>query len=61
MRDDRCKNCANYIQHFALLENKFRKVYCGHCRLSVKNKIKPDSLACDEFVRGLAIDEKNGV
>lgn len=55
---NKCGDCANYVQHFAIQEGKVKKIWCGHCTKSNKKKLDQDSKACDDFVPGQSVDNK---
>ena len=52
MEEKTCAMCANYYQHYTLTEHGLVSVCCGHCRVSVQRKTKPDRKACEDFVPG---------
>lgn len=49
MRNNCCKECAYYHQHYALDNRKIYRVYCGHCSYDRARRKKPDALACEFF------------
>ena len=49
-----CKNCQFYIQHYALGENGFFRVNCGHCTCERVKRKRPDTKGCDHFLPGAA-------
>ena len=53
-----CRECVNYIQHYAFLEGRFHTVFCGHCLMKNGRKIKPYTHVCDEFVPGKPREEQ---
>ena len=49
MRNEVCKNCIHYRQHYILDIECCIPVNCGHCtNIRIKHR-KPDSSACDCF------------
>ena len=55
---NKCGNCENYIQHFAILDGKVQKIWCGHCRERGKKKLDQESIACELFVQGENVEQK---
>ena len=52
MEEQVCRNCAFYLQHYALDTRRIFRVYCGHCtRARYKRKL-PDTKACEYFQTG---------
>lgn len=49
MEEMYCNQCQYYIQHYAFLEGKFRRLLYGHC---IQNQKKRDTKGkiCPEFV-----------
>ena len=58
MTERTCKECANYIQHYAFLDGAFHTVFCGHCRKRSRQKIKPFTCICEDFVPGEPREEQ---
>lgn len=52
MENPQCKDCENYIQHYAFDKRKIFRVYCGHCRKNYRKRKYPHSPACEEFLPG---------
>ena len=52
MSENRCKDCQNYIQHYAFAQGKPFRVNCGHCVISKPNRKRPEAKACENFVTG---------
>jgi len=51
MKDNYCKDCAHFHQHYGLDEKKLFRVFCGHCTAIRRiRKRQPDTRACDLFV-----------
>ena len=38
-KENICKNCTYFVQHYAKIDNEFAEVYCGHC-INLLNKEK---------------------
>ena len=55
---NRCGECSKFIQHYAFLEGKLRKVWCGHCTDTRKKMLHQDKPACDLFTPGESVEEK---
>lgn len=52
MEKQMCKDCAYYLQYYAMKAGKIFRVFCGHCtRQGVRKKI-PTAMACDGFAPG---------
>ena len=44
-----CSDCAYFVQHYIREQNRFIKIYFGHC-IRVRTKMaKPDGNACPSF------------
>lgn len=54
MRENQCRNCQHYLQHYTLDKRKIFRVYCGHCTLDKPKRKLPDMKACESFVPGEA-------
>ena len=50
MSEQTCKNCAYYIQHYALNDRRIFRVYCGHCAFHNPKHKRPDAKICENFV-----------
>lgn len=47
-----CKNCQYYLQHYAISQNRFIRIYCGHCTHPKAKRMAPDKLGCEHFTPG---------
>ena len=47
-----CSHCRHYIQHYAFLDNRLTRIYCGHCAFSAVKRKRPDAAGCEHFVPG---------
>ena len=52
MQENQCKDCENYLQHYALNKRKLYRVYCGHCTCFPAKRKRPDAAACELFHPG---------
>ena len=52
MKENHCKHCRYFIQHYALIENRMIQVYCGHCTRKTPKTKRPDGKACEHFQQG---------
>lgn len=50
MTEYRCKNCANYRQHYTFDQRHIFRVYCGHCMVPKVRTRRPDAKICKHFV-----------
>ena len=57
METNRCKMCANYIQHYGLGKNRLFRIHCGHCTLGTAKRKLPDAPACQNFTPGEADED----
>ena len=53
MQENQCKDCENYLQHYALSKRKLYRVYCGHCTCFPAKRKRPDTAACELFRPGV--------
>ena len=53
MQENQCKDCENYLQHYALSKRKLYRVYCGHCTRFPAKRKRPDTAACELFRSGV--------
>lgn len=47
-----CKNCQYYLQHYVISQNRFIRIYCGHCTHSKVKGMAPDKPGCAHFTPG---------
>ena len=47
-----CKDCKNFIQHYALIDGKIKRVFCGHCTQRGVRKRDPYAAVCGHFAPG---------
>ena len=47
-----CKQCAHFLQHYAISEDRIFRVYCGHCTVPKVRRKAPDAPVCDNFSPG---------
>ena len=47
-----CSHCRHYIQHYAFLDNRLTRIYCGHCAFSAVKRKRPDAACCGHFELG---------
>lgn len=52
MENKLCKDCAHYLQHYALDKNRIFRVYCGHCTFSTARRKLPDAKSCENYTPG---------
>lgn len=50
MTEYRCRNCANYRQHYTFDNRNIFRVYCGHCVVPDVRTRRPDAKICEHFV-----------
>jgi hypothetical protein len=50
--DNKCEDCCNFIQHYALNKRRLYKVYFGHCTRPGVRRKHPDTKACECFMPG---------
>ncbi|MBQ8833884.1 MAG: hypothetical protein IJ001_03045 [Oscillospiraceae bacterium] len=53
MREENCKDCRYFLQHYTLNERQLFRVYCGHCTYGRIKRKHPDTRACEHFVQGV--------
>ena len=58
LNDKTCNDCQHYLQHYILIDGKIRPVYCGHCLMHSKRRIRPDCKSCEAFALGVPISEQ---
>ena len=58
MTERTCKECENYVQHYALLEGRFHSVFCGHCLKKKRKKVKPFTPICENYLPGESREEQ---
>lgn len=51
MKDPTCSSCVYFRQHYSLDSKKLFQVYCGHCTYPRVRSKKPDSKACQQYVK----------
>ena len=57
MKEQVCRNCAFYLQHYTLDKRRIFRVYCGHCTRSRSKRKQPDAEACEQFQLGSALED----
>ena len=57
MKEEVCRNCAFYLQHYTLDKRRIFRVYCGHCTRSRYKRKQPDTKACAQFQTGCTQEE----
>ena len=58
MNNPQCKDCQSYIQHYALIEGKIVRIFCGHCIHKWSRKKRPDAAVCENFIPGPGDSER---
>ena len=51
MKNQTCKECDHFIQHYGLKKEKLYPIYLGHCCATRMRRRTPDAEACEHFVQ----------
>ena len=49
MKQNICKTCVHYRQHYTFDHRKIFRVYCGHCTYPKAKTKRPNSKACENY------------
>ena len=50
MRDEQCKSCCYFVQHYILGRDKLFEVCCGHCISSRTKRKQTEAKACGNYL-----------
>lgn len=56
--ENKCGECAHYIQHYAIFEGKLSPIYFGHCVQKKRKRVDQISPACELYVQGEPIENR---
>ena len=58
MQEKTCKDCKYFVQHYALGEDRFFRVFAGHCMFARPKNKQSYTKSCENFEPGVMDDAR---